>query len=164
MPDPNYSIGNLRAFADDLPHISRMRRRTATDLAVGARAVLNSLDLADDVDVRTLDRDDLLAQFETAEAGRLARYSLQTYKSAFRGVLEAFLRRQANEPDWDAPRRSTRSATAPAMAANGTPLVGHMFPLRDSITIRLSLPTNLTAAEADRMADFIKSLVISRHT
>jgi hypothetical protein len=47
-----------------------------------------------------------------------------------------------------------------AAAVAGVPIVGHVFPLRADITIRLSLPTNLTAAEADRLTGFIRSLVI----
>lgn len=156
MPDNTYTVASLSAFADELPQISRMPRRTTTNLAVCVRAVLRSLALPDDLDVRTIDCDDLLAQFASAEAGRLTNHSRQTYKAGFRRARDMFLRRQAADADWEAPARTARRVNA----APGVPTVGHMFPLRADVTIRLSLPTDLTAAEADRLTGFIRSLVI----
>ena len=156
MSDSDYSVAHLRAFANELPRISRLPLRTTTNMGVSIRAVLNRLQLPVDLDVRTIDCDDLLAQFASAEAGRLTTNSRQTYKSGFRRGLDMFLRLQADDSDWDAPTRPTTHGTS----APGVPLVGHMFPLRADITIRVALPTNLTAAEADRLTGFIKALVV----
>src|SRR6266545_3531645 len=156
----DYSIACLRSFSQELPTISRMPVRTARNTGVSIRAVLWRVSLADDLDVRTIDVDDVLDQFEDAAAGRLTTHSLQTYRAGFRRGLDMFLRWQAKDPRWDiGPSSRARRPPAPATGSDGT--IPHTFPVRAGITTRLTLPVDLTAAEADRLAQFIRSLVVA---
>jgi hypothetical protein len=160
MPDTiDYSIASLRAFAGELPVLSRMPVRTAQSTATGIRAVLGRVTLAEDFDVRTINVDDVLDQFEDAAAGQLTTHSLNTYRAGFRRGLAMFLRWQVMDPDWD-PGPSPRAPGRRAPVAGGNLTILHTFPVRPGITTQLTLPVNLTQAEADRLVQFIKSLVL----
>jgi hypothetical protein len=88
MPDTiDYSVASLRGFAGELPVLSRMPVRTAQTTGTGIRAVLGRVTLADDLDVRTINVDDVLDQFEDAAAGQRTIHSLQTYRAGFRRGL-----------------------------------------------------------------------------
>jgi hypothetical protein len=160
MANADYSVARLRVFVNELQHISRLCLRTAQNTTMGVRAILHCLGLPDDLDVRTIDRDSVLAQFEAAEADRLADHSRTTYKAGFCRGLDLFLRWQEGVPDWDTLGWSgRRRSPPPAHAIDRSALIVHVFPLRPgSLIIRFSLPMDLTTAEADRLTDFIRSL------
>jgi hypothetical protein len=154
----DYSIASVRGFSLELPVISRMPVRTARNMGTSIWAVLKRVSLADDLDVRIIDVDNVLDQFETAAAGRFTDHSLHTYKAGFRRGLDMFLRWEAKDPRWDPGPSRVRRALAPAV---GDRVVLHTFPVRAGITTRLALPVDLTAAEADRLVQFIRSLVVA---
>jgi hypothetical protein len=161
MPDTiDYSIASLHGFSQELPVISQMPVKTAQTIGTSIRAVLKGVSLADDLDVRTIDIADVLDRFEDVAAGTLTVHSLQTYRAGFRQGLDLFLRWQAKDPQWD-PGLSPQARHRRALVAGGDRVVLHTFPVRTGITTRLALPVDLTAAEADRLVQFIRSLVVA---
>jgi hypothetical protein len=155
-PEPaDYSVAALRWFADQLPEISRLPTKTARSTALAIRTVLANVTLATDLDVRTIDADDVLDQFEDATTDRYTVNTRQTYRTGFHRGLELFQRWQNHDPAWDSDiaRRIRRRA-------DRNPVIVHTFPVRAGITTRFALPVDLTGSEADRLITFIRSLVV----
>lgn len=156
MPEPaDYSVAALRWFADQLPEISQLPIKTARSTGLAIRTVLANVTLANDLDVRTIDADDVLGEFEDATTDRYTINTRQTYRTGFHRGLELFQRWQTQDPAWDndVARRIRRR---PA----GNPVIVHTFPVRAGITTRFALPVDLTGNEADRLITFIRSLVV----
>jgi hypothetical protein len=49
---------------------------------------------------------------------------------------------------------------SPSPITDAEGLLEHVFPLRESLSLRLALPKNLSVKEASRLALYIKSLAI----
>lgn len=77
----DYSGAALRRLAAQLPEVSQPPTKTAQATALAIRTVLTNVTLADDLDVRAVDADDLLDQFEAATGERCTANTRNTYRA-----------------------------------------------------------------------------------
>ena len=172
----------LLAFLDWAGRRGEMNRTTARSWTSTARSVLDveGRDLAD-IDIRGLDADALFSRFRNLNEARFTSGSMGTYRSRFNGAVEAYIKFLDGE-DWR-PRKGRPKRPAGASAtvnpagqdskaapagqdpqtgsgANGpgASLVRYRLPLRPRLMVELALPADLTRADAERVATFVRSL------
>ena len=187
----------LLAFLKRLGQRGEINSSTADNLRRAVGKILELDGDADEIDIRTLDVDDLLDRFETLRRLDYSADSIQAYKSRFRQAVAMYQAFLAGDPDWKVTvkkggpqasssarlgvRRVPKKArpasksggppTAPARPREATEsvadaheapvvprLVTYDVPLRPDLIIRLNLPVDLTEADAERLAAFIRSL------
>ena len=151
-----------------------------TPLRSAARQVFVTVDGPEfgDVDVRELDLDNYLERYETKARGHIKTESIHSYKSRFTRTVEAYrhfldtgqppragTRRASSDARPSAPKKSrasTTSGVAPTgdEQAPGARLIDYPFPLRSGQIALLRLPVRLERTDAERMAAFVKTLVV----
>jgi hypothetical protein len=160
-----------------------MNRNTAGALRAACSQVLGVLDNWEQLDVTSLNVEDVLRRFQNLRARDFSPESLNAYARRFRNAVESFLQYVKDPASWKpaarAPKTQTegngkpdvkRRKTAPAeqadefVVANETPHVGGLieypFPLRDNVVARLKLPRDISAAEAKRLYGFMIALAV----
>ena len=155
-----------------------MNASTARAWGAAARQVLSIEDDPDAVNLRDLDVDALLDRFENLNRTKYTRASMNTYRSRVRQAVSSYLLWLANEP-WKpaarAARKSSNSAkerpekvsstVADAVVSpqhGQTPrLVNYTVPLRPELMVNITLPVDLTTADAERISTFVRSLAFS---
>jgi hypothetical protein len=154
----------------------QMAAATANAWAAAVRQVLAIEGDPAIVDVRELDVDALFDRFETLNRTSYSPGSMTTYR--FRSAVTAYNSWLNNEP-WKPGKRTVRTkpagkASATALNSAPTPaasdqvptpqhgstprLVNYSVPLRQDLMVSLSLPADLTRSDADRIANFVRSL------
>jgi hypothetical protein len=154
-----------------------MNRNTAAGLRAACVQVLGVLDDPDEIDIESLNVDELLTRFQNLRKQRFKPQVLEAYKRRFRSAVKSYKEYLENPGAWKpanqdrSPVRRQRSAdSSEAAAASGlgrdhnTPaLVGseeYRFPLRPGVMARLILPVDLTHVEVGRLKAFIDMLVV----
>jgi len=150
-----------------------------------ARQVLVTVEKTDnigDVDVLGLDVADYLNRFETLAKGELKVESIDAYKrrftralSAYRGWIETgkpptfrggTARREKAGPPAEASAPGSTAAAEVAISARsqpgsgGDPMIDYPFPLRNGQVGMLRLPVRFEKADAERLAAFVRTLVL----
>jgi hypothetical protein len=115
-------------------YASSMRSSERTAMAAVFGADWESIDL------READVEVALERFRARKRGEMTEGSIGTYASRVRAHVRSRLRRG------DAPPTET---------------VNYRFPMTDGSEARLSLPRRLVVADAERLAAFLKTLVIN---
>jgi len=157
-----------------------MNRNTAAGLRAACVQVLGVMDDAEQVDIATLDVEDLLTRFQNLRKQRFKPQVLEAYKRRFRNAVRSYKGYLENPGTWkpvtqerpsNAERRQ-RPTTASAGSSVASPALGsssvapsagseeYRLPLRPSVMARLILPLDLTAAEATRIKTFVDMLVV----
>lgn len=163
-----------------------MNPTTAEAWAVACRRILEMTDDAENVELRDLDVDGLLSRFENLNRTKYSSGSMNTYKSRFRSAVTAYTAWLVNEP-WkpnqrtvkkkddkpasppSEPQQMTPPAVKPADATRVQPpahealprLVSYTIPLRPDLMVEMTLPVDLTKADAARIAAFVDSLAFT---
>jgi hypothetical protein len=177
----------LQDFLEWAGRTGEMNPTTAEAWAVACRRILDVSGDPEKVDVRTLDVDALLARFENLYRTKYSSGSMTTYKSRFRSAVAAYVAWLANEP-WKPNQRvvkkkgenaagsdvtdtskqasTVKKATEPERvnppAHDALPrLVSYNVPLRPDLMVDITLPVDLTKADAARIAAFVNSLAFS---
>ena len=132
---------------------NRVSVRGAADLATACREVLGAQKDGLAVNLRTFSVDTALAAFERAHAERRPQ-TLAAYKSRFKKAVRWYLEYLDDPDGW--PKGQ------PAPRQPEVDLFDYSFPLRAGVMLSLPLPTDLTAAEARRLAAFVQSLAIEQ--
>jgi hypothetical protein len=144
--------------------------------------VLGVLDDPDDVDVESLNVDELLTRFQNLRKQRFKPQVLEAYKRRFRSAVKSYKDYLENPGAWKPAtqdrsggvvRRPRGSDASPppegtASGIGGRPYatvapVGseeYRFPLRAGVMARLTLPVDLTRDEAKRLKAFVDMLVV----
>lgn len=178
----------LREFLDWAGGRAEINPTTANALKGAVRQVLLMEDEPDNVDVRSLDVEDVLERFENRFRTKYTSGSMSTYKTRFRQAVLMYLAWLDKDPGWKSvvkSRRSTsasartrvansaRAATTGAAEAVQAPgdadrqavpfvtsssLVKHRLPLRPDLLVQIELPVHLTKSDAERIASFVRSL------
>jgi hypothetical protein len=156
-----------------------MNKNTAGALRAACTQVLGVLDDWQNVDVSTIDPDDVVRRFKNLRAKDFKPESLETYGSRFKNALSSYLEYTRDPGTW----KPTRQNRARVLRANGNGaattsgseaevttsgvaehpragLVDYPFPLRDGLTARLMLPRDLKASEVKRLNAFMSTLTI----
>ncbi len=178
------SLAGFNEFCKWLIQRGGMKAGAVEPLRSAANQIVNTVDgdAARDVDLRILDVDEYLGRFENKAGHNYSPNSLRAYRSRFgRGVdlYRQYLEQGATNfrpPAGRAPRK--RKPDAPAdvarvapstggITAGGEPtthtqtaLVDFPFPLRSGQLAHLYLPQRLDKDDAERMAAFVRALVL----
>lgn len=152
-----------------------LNKNTAGARRAAAQQVLAVEDDWENVDVRTLEVEDLLRRFANLRKQDFTPKSLETYQSRFRKALQMYLDYLDNPATWRPSTRERPSAgqrqrssidgkpTAPAgPQTQGSPaMVEYPFPVREGVFAYLTLPMDLRAEEARRLGSFLESLAVA---
>lgn len=157
-----------------------MNRNSALGMRAACSQVLSVLDNWQEIDVTSLDIEDLLKRFKNLRARDFSPSSLNAYEKRFRNAIASFLDYVRNPSGWKpasrAPRKARENGDAhekseetpqkdpPAYAerSEAPGLIEYPFPLRDKLVVRLMLPRDLTIAEAKRLHGFMNAVAIER--
>lgn len=171
------SRGALLDFQDYLSKKGLMNKATAAARKAAVNKVLGILDETESADVSTLDLDKVMSRFHNLEGSKYTPSSLGIYKSRLKSSIDDFLRYQKDplnfKPAGQSTSRADRAKTpasgepssrseprrnapieAPPAAVNIVPI-----PIRPDLTIKIQgLPFDLTASEANKIANVIKDM------
>jgi hypothetical protein len=173
-----YSVGDLLEFLEHSADRGLMPPATANALAVACRNVFAVLSDSEKQDVRNLDVEGVIRRFQNKRAKDFSTDTLAEYGRRVKRAIQLYADWKANPGGFRAPRRTTRSSkkrgdeaeqetideptgsvsnypTAPGSYQTAIPLA----PGR--IVILHNVPSDLTAAEAERLAAFVRMLPIS---
>lgn len=158
-----------------------MNRNTAAGLRAACVQVLGVVEDPEQVDVASLDVEDLLTRFQNLRKQRFKPQVLEAYKRRFRNAVKSYKEYLENPGTWK-PASQERAAGAerrqkgpnavatsnraisgpdrsrPAIAPAG--IEEYPFPLRPGVMARLLLPVDLSRDEARRIKAFVDMLVV----
>ena len=157
-----------------------MNRNTAAGLRAACVQVLGVLDDPDEVDVQSLNIDELLTRFQNLRKQRFKPQVLEAYKRRFRNAVKSYKDYLENPGAWKPATQDRSSGAVRRLRASDASLPleetasGHgrsavvaavgseeyRFPLRSGVMARLTLPVDLTRDEARRLKAFVDMLVV----
>ena len=151
-----------------------MNKNTANGLRAACSQVIGVLDGWESVDIKTIDIDKTLTQFQNLKKKDFKPAVLETYKRRFRQAISSYLA-YLNDPAGWKPRsvdrsvisdrgndgdRQTESHRATRHEIPQAGLVEYPFPLREGQIARLVLPRDLKMAEVKRLSAFMSTLTM----
>jgi hypothetical protein len=157
-----------------------MNRNTANGLRAACVQVLGVVDDPEQIEVASLNVDELLVRFQNLRKQKFKPQVLEAYKRRFRSAVKSYKEYIANPGTWKPasqdransverrPRSSAASvpsgqADGPARSRAAIAEMGseeYRLPLRPSVMARLILPLDLTSDEARRVKAFVDMLVV----
>ncbi len=176
------TLSGFNAFCDWAIGKGVMTGAAVEPLRSATKQILTTVEPAnhESVDLRTIDPDDYMGRFENLAGSRYSPDSLQAYRRRFSRGLELYRQyldtgaANFKPPAGRAPRRratvppgggSGRAAT-PVADNTGQPpqlvegLIDYPFPLRSGTMAHLYLPKQLEKEDAERMAAYLRALVL----
>lgn len=161
-----------------------MNGATAASLKSACSKVIKVLDDWETVDVRGLDIEHIILRFQNLCAREFTPKSLETYASRFRKAIGLFVEYAENPATWRVSGKSKKqknndlrksgggasdTTTHPARSEtlqsaqekvihNEGHLITYPFPLRRGLTVKVSLPEDLSSSEARRLSAFLMTL------
>jgi hypothetical protein len=179
MPD-GYSTGDMLDFLEHAAERGMVPAATAQGLAVASRQVLSVLADGEGDDVRKLDLDSVVHRFHNKRARDFSPGSLRTYEQRTRRAIDEFLTWRADPANFRAKTRapvrrtavmeqgidnagnhSVHSEVPPPYVVSRASGYQTSFPLRPGYLITIAnVPQDLTPAEAERMAQFVRMLAV----
>lgn len=169
----------LLVFLDVAATRGALPRATAAALTVACRRVMEVLTAKERANLLNVDPAAVIKRFDHKFADRFSARSLKDYGRRFERALELFKQWNASPSNFSAPMRLTRRARqhpatlAPTREQTSVLTEGHTapppgassfhssFPVRPGTVVTLlNVPTDLTRAEADRLAQFIRMLAV----
>jgi hypothetical protein len=190
MTDKDYSLDALNTFFDKAAQRGDLNRNTAQSRKIAANKILSLLDDHDKADLRSVDIDRAFQRFMTLQGGEYKQDSLQVYLSRVRTAVTDFVS-YTDDPLTFKPsgsKRSSRGKSNKDSNGNGgkekatrnnsggntgsddkppredPPTHGVTVPvqLREDLLIKISnVPSDLTPAEANRLAAIIKAYAMT---
>lgn len=174
-----YSVSELLAFLDHAAERGLLPAATAQALAVACRNVLGLLAEEEKTDVRELDLDAVTKRFHNKRARDFSGDTLKEYERRVHRAVKLFREWRDDPANFKAATRSTTplkkrrtssdadSGSGSTTTANGSfptsALGGYQtaVPLgRDRVVTLLNVPVDLTTAEAERLARFVRLLAV----
>lgn len=156
-----------------------MNPSTAGSLKSACTKVLGVLDNGDDVDIMTLDVEDVIHRFNNLCAREFTPSSLETYASRFRKSVTLFKQYVESPSTWKVVSRAPKTKKKDSVTGNessggnntvkDTPppppppnldpnLIEYPYPLRQGMTIKLAVPADLTTLEVRKINAFLTTL------
>jgi hypothetical protein len=155
-----------------------MNLNTANALRAACTQVLAGVDGWENLDVRTIDVDDLCRRFQNKRSKDFKPESLDAYKRRFGQAVKMFLEYASDPSSWkapsqdrtgrrekkatanrgDAPTTALERAAQPPVLLSG--LVEYPFPLREGRLAYLKLPVDLKIAEVKRLSAYLNTLAV----
>lgn len=175
-----YSMEDLLDFLGHASERGLMPAATAQALAVATRNVLGVLGEEERADLRQVDLTGAVKRFHNKRAKEFNPLSLREYGRRVHRAMEYFLRWREDPANFSVKTRATTSArkkeyngrleTVPAPASEGDrPTVApergggyqSAFPIRPGRVVSIvNIPDDLTPAEAERLASFVRMLAV----
>ena len=173
-----YSKNDLLEFLEHASNKGLIPAGTATALSVATRNVLGILGPEEDDDLTKLDLEAVIRRFNTKRARDFNPASLKEYGRRLHRAVDLFLRWRADPANFTVKTRATangrkKAKPSNAEAASVTMPVDELaarhdlggyrsaFPVRPGNVVTISnIPADLTAAEAERLAAFVRMLAV----
>jgi len=177
MANP-FTVDDLLDFLAHTGDRGLMPASTAGALAVAARNVFGVLSADEKEDLSNLDIDAVIKRFNNKRARDFNPASLKEYGRRVKRALELYLSWRENPADFNVKTRATTSgrknekpqrssvepeseefdeSTLPARAGS----YHSSIPVRPGVVVTVAnIPNDLTKAEADRLANFVRMLAI----
>lgn len=175
----SYSADDLLGFLDHAGDKGLMPAATAQALAVGTRNVLGVLAEDEKADLGQLDLDAAIKRFTNKRARDFNPSSLKEYGRRIRRAVELFVDWREDPANFKIKTRATagpgprekkeaRDSEPPGREAGSEQAVDEVagtyrssVPVRQGIVVTLvNIPKDLTSAEAERIASFVKMLAL----
>lgn len=179
------SGADLVTFLEYAEKKGLVNANTASAVKVACRRVLGLEGDLKNLDIATLDIDNLFKRFENLHRTEFTPRSLETYRSRVNMGIKWFLSWSKDPAGWKPVGRSARGANgetkrkAATRAHGGSPedtsgfatgpvgdqrgrLVDYPFPLRDDLIVRLQLPPDLRGVEVKRLTAYMSTLTVDR--
>jgi regulator of extracellular matrix RemA (YlzA/DUF370 family) len=174
-----YSADDLQRFLDHAGDKGFMPAATAQALGVATRTVLGILADNEKVDLSALDLDAAIKRFSNKRARDFNPSSLKEYGRRFRRAIELFLTWREDPANFSVKTRTTgvlrnrdkgsasgEPATRDAAEQAPDEVAGtyrSSVPVRPGHVVTLvNVPNDLTSAEAERIARFVRMLALDR--
>jgi hypothetical protein len=174
-----YSADDLLEFLDHAGDKGLIPAATAQALAVASRNVLAILSDAEKADLSQLDVDTAIKRFTNKRAKDFSPTSLKEYGRRVRRAVELFLNWREDPANFtiktrttSAPRKKDKGSVsnepvATDVAEQAPEEVAGTYrssvPVRPGLVVTLvNLPNDLTSAEAERIAGFVRMLALDR--
>jgi hypothetical protein len=172
----------LLAFLEAAGDRGAIPRATAAALTVASRRVMEVLTANERANLLNVKPAAVVKRFSHKHADRFSPGSLKEYGRRFERALELFKQWNANPSNFSVPTRLTKRArqgrgaadhthgetralldeNAPAARA-GASSFHSSFPVRPGTVVTfLNIPSDLTKAEAERLAQFVRMLAVER--
>lgn len=183
MTDKDYSLDALNRFFDFAANKGLLKRNTAQSRKLAANKILAVLEESEKADLREVDIDKAFERFQNLQGTDYKPDSLQVYLSRLRTAVSDFTS-YVDNPAGFKPSSAQRASSSKGRRESGEKTGAnksgageegktekHDFhdshhiivpvPLREGITVKISnLPSDLTAAEAGRLAAIIKAYAV----
>jgi hypothetical protein len=178
------SGSDLIKFWDYASSKGLMRRETAETMKSACKVVLSTVEPEtwETLDVTQLDVDSIVQRFERLKMTELKPDSLRVYGQRLRNGISTFNDFLASPTTWSYPTAESRAAAngdgkkrtksrkptqSASEAPTASPAIGdagetitYPYPIRPGLVISMTLPVDLTRAEATRLAAFVSSLAV----
>lgn len=184
-----YSFEALLDFLNHASQRGLMPAATAIALTVAARNVLGLLDIQEKNDLRVVDLDSVIKRFNNKRPKDLNPASLKEYGQRTRRAVEHFLRWRDDPANFSIKTRTTKKQAALSSKGQGAsgretdanpynthenkkggeereqPINADTYhttvPIRPGLVVGITnIPYDLTKAEAERLAQFVKMLAL----
>lgn len=175
-----YSVDDLLDFLAHAGDKGLMPAATASALGVATRKVLSVLDSPEREDVRRLDVDGVIKRFTNKRAKEFNPTSLKEYGRRVHRAIDLFLSWRADPANFTVKTRATSTARKkdrPSRPETVTREIDQKddsataprddggyqssFPIRPGTVVTvLNIPSDLTPAEAERLAKFVRMLAV----
>jgi len=182
----NTSAKNLLDFLARAGEKGWIKPEMATYLSTATKKVLEIEQDWEELDIHQIDTDDFLTRFRNLKSLEYSPSSLSEYERRFKRAVEMFLDFVQDPAGWKhngktngGQKNKTKNAavktkgkvaqptSAEAVETStvtinsaGIQMMDYPFPLRESCVVRLRLPSDLKAAEVERLAAFMRSVTI----
>jgi hypothetical protein len=168
-PKPEwYTVARLFRFWKRHAPQHGVNPHTANAIRVACMRVFSVLPTnAENVDLRTIGPvDSLLQRFEDEHEGKLARETIEAYKTRFRYGLESYLSFLKDPHGWDpgfTPRERMSADPSHGGWGHDAPAASaltHRFPLRKDYDAVFTLPRDLSSAEVSKLSAYLATLAV----
>lgn len=155
-----------------------MNMSTARAMEASCRRVLETLDNWQNVDVTTLDVDDLVRRFNNLNATNFKPRSLKDYERRFRRAVSSYKdfldnpsgwkyatrapRRRASPPrdEQDNPAHKSTDVDTPPTPSHESASHTYPYPFREGYLAKLEIPLDAKAAEMERLIAWARTLAV----
>jgi len=189
MSEKDYSLDALNKFLDYAANKGLLKRNTAQSRKLAANKVLDVLDDNEKADLRNVDMDHAFNLFQNKQGTDYTPDSLRVYQSRVRTALSDFvnyvdnpanfrpssvqrsnskIKRESNGNDkvkQERQKLEKRSEISQQKNDHAAPEITVPVPLREGVMVKISnLPSDLTPAEADRLAAITKAYAVIKES
>jgi hypothetical protein len=160
-----------------------MNRNTAAGMRAACVQVLGVVEDPEQVDIASLDVDEMLTRFQNLHKQRFKPQVLEAYKRRFRNAVKSYKEYLESPGTWKPSQERTTAAERRQRSSNviaasnemvggpgrsrpaisGAGIEEYPFPLRPGLMARLILPVDLSRDEARRIKAFVDMLVVGGH-